>query len=133
MNKITAWNLDQFIEQQVFDAVVTHLYTQGKPSVSENGDCCYRSPDGLMCAAGIFLEDDVALKNQSATWRGIVDSGLAKENHIELINNCQSAHDDAAHALRYDSVNFMERVEFNLQRIARDFNLSFNPPKATNQ
>ncbi len=48
--------------QAIFDHVVTHLRKQNaKSSVAEpHGDVCvYRSPDGLMCAAGCLIPDEL--------------------------------------------------------------------------
>ena len=44
--------------QEIFDKAVTHLHTQGKRSVNEEGDCLYRNADGLKCVAGIFIPDE---------------------------------------------------------------------------
>lgn len=48
--------------QEVFDKVATHLLTQNKKSIDEEetGNACkYRGPNGLKCAAGILIPDDV--------------------------------------------------------------------------
>ena len=45
-------------EQEVFNKVWDHIITQGKPSLSGEGKCRYRGPNGLKCAAGIFLTDE---------------------------------------------------------------------------
>ncbi len=41
--------------QQEFDAVVEHLYKQGKPAKRADGKCVYRTEDGLACAVGCRL------------------------------------------------------------------------------
>lgn len=53
--------------QEIFDAVVSHIYTQKYRSYGsldvDDGEtpaydgCLYRSPDGLKCAVGIFIDD----------------------------------------------------------------------------
>ena len=48
--------------QEVFDKVATHLLTQNRKSINEEetGNACkYRGPNGLKCAAGILIPDDV--------------------------------------------------------------------------
>ncbi len=44
--------------QEVFDKVATHLLTQNRKSIIGNA-CKYRGPNGLKCAAGILIPDDV--------------------------------------------------------------------------
>lgn len=45
-------------KQETFDYVVQHLYKQGKPAI-EGDHCRYRTSDGLMCAAGCLIHDNV--------------------------------------------------------------------------
>lgn len=46
--------------QEVFDRVVKHLLTQGNTSFSPNGsNCAYRGVDGLMCAVGCLIPDNL--------------------------------------------------------------------------
>jgi hypothetical protein len=43
--------------QEIFDTVAVHLMTQGKKSQGA-GECLYRGPDGLKCAAGVLIPDE---------------------------------------------------------------------------
>ena len=48
--------------QDLFEAVARHMFAQGRQSRDDSlyyGACCYRSPDGLMCAVGAVLPDAV--------------------------------------------------------------------------
>jgi hypothetical protein len=45
-------------KQEDFDKVARHLLRQGRRSVSEEGGCLYRSPDGCMCAVGCLIDDE---------------------------------------------------------------------------
>lgn len=50
-------------EQQIFDKVVTHLFTQGRkagfpPLLNGKLICRYRTPEGLSCAAGCLIKDE---------------------------------------------------------------------------
>lgn len=45
-------------EQQVFDKVARHLLAQNQVSMKHN-KCLYRHPDGLMCAVGCLIPDDL--------------------------------------------------------------------------
>lgn len=47
--------------QEIYDKVKAHLLTQGKKSEAKtiSGQCLYRSPDGLQCAAGCLIPDEL--------------------------------------------------------------------------
>jgi hypothetical protein len=50
--------------QHAFDAVVSHLFRQGRRSYGTIGDgeatmCLYRSSDGLKCAVGALIPDEL--------------------------------------------------------------------------
>ena len=42
--------------QQAFDKMVTHLFTQKKQALT-NGQCQYKTADGLQCAVGALISD----------------------------------------------------------------------------
>lgn len=54
-------------KQEVFDKVASHLLTQMKPSTEPDpgpetglrGACYYRSPEGLKCAIGCLIPDEL--------------------------------------------------------------------------
>lgn len=50
-------------EQEIFDKVAPHLFTQGCRS-SDNaadffGTCLYRGPNGMSCAVGVLIPDEL--------------------------------------------------------------------------
>ncbi len=52
----------KFVYQEVFNKVKSHLLKQGKKAV--NGDiCAYRSEDGMQCAVGCLIPDNLYNKN----------------------------------------------------------------------
>lgn len=69
-------------KQEEFDAVVDHLYTQGRPA--KNGNlCAYRSAEGLSCAVGCRIPDEV----YDAVFEGSRVCGLlkwAEKHHASL-------------------------------------------------
>lgn len=96
--------------QQVFDKVYAHLIAQNKQAygaippeanrVVNETSCLYRTKDGLKCAAGCLINDEVYssdLENKSAQHRDVVEaltkSGVPEEA-LPLIGALQSAHDD---------------------------------------
>lgn len=46
--------------QQAFDIMIQHLRQQGQPSKEEGSSrCLYRGPDGLKCAVGALIPDNI--------------------------------------------------------------------------
>lgn len=103
--------------QQVFDISAKHLLTQKKKSAKFGDDgwqdaCMYRGPDGLKCAAGPFVIDEIVnLKDRSAainesSWCFVPDDYLIPElkdcrkKHEALIQSLQAVHDNN-HPMRW--------------------------------
>lgn len=59
-NILEAVRLSQHSPLQAFyDKTIRHLLTQGKQAISTGGNCWYRSPDGLSCAVGCHIPDEL--------------------------------------------------------------------------
>lgn len=87
---ITIYNLDKFTAQEVFDKVANHLLTQNKKSIDEGLDeCLYRSPDGLKCAIGCLIPDDMYKEEMEGAYIHF----RAKEEHEKLLRELQQLHD----------------------------------------
>jgi hypothetical protein len=87
-------------KQEVFTKVITHLRKQGTKSMLPNGVCVYRSPEGLMCAAGALIEDEhykSAFENVGCDNPQIVEALTASgvpEDAIGLVRALQTIHDE---------------------------------------
>lgn len=46
-------------KQEIFDAVAIHLFKQGVQSRAEVGPCLYRTKEGLKCAVGALIPDEL--------------------------------------------------------------------------
>ena len=115
--------------QQQFDYAVNHLRTQGAVSVDKGTQrCVYRSPEGLKCAAGCFIPDELYKSNlEGKTWKAVVfelqdklPKYLLHRNSVYLITNLQKAHDDVLQ----NDLEFQE-IEFDFKTIAEAFNLKY--------
>ena len=94
MRIINETNLAEVTAQEVFDFVTSCLLRQGRKSVNEIGMCKYRSPEGLKCAAGWLLSDEIYAPDlEYKNWYDIVDVLGLTRKHCELINECQIIHD----------------------------------------
>ena len=84
-------------EQEVFNKVWDHIITQGKPSADKYGHCYYRGPDGLKCAAGIFLTDEQAIELDKVNmgWDEACDVFYPELSDLpaNLIRALQACHD----------------------------------------
>jgi hypothetical protein len=127
--------------QQEFDAVVAHLYEQGRPAKIARF-CVYRTETGLSCAVGCRIPDSVyeASMDQPAedgTGTGILSlidrfgTVLPPEikEYESLFTRLQAVHDDEFNV--NDKGEFhLNRIEDTLRYIAREFGLTFTKPEA---
>lgn len=100
-------------EQEIFEAVVTHLVNQGVMSHAMDGHCAYRTSKGLKCAIGCLIPDSAYNENieglntdQILDNQGVIfDSNFrtAMRRHRQLLLHLQTLHDDSAF-MRDDSV-----------------------------
>ncbi len=60
-------------KQQIFDKVVTHLFKQKIPSIGSCGECSYRGNNGLKCALGIFIPDEIYNNNMEGDISSLKD------------------------------------------------------------
>jgi len=131
---ITLATLAAATAQQVFDQGARHLLKQNQKSMSDNdsGECAYRGPMGLKCAAGCFIGDDEYRPSMEGTnWRTLAkgEQGMPRcvpVEHAELIMELQQCHDQS------EPFYWPNR----LKHIAQDFNLVFDQkafPKAVTE
>ena len=92
-------------EQEVFDFVATHMFTQGVQAIGHNGParsapiCLYRGPNGTKCAVGAMITDeeyDPSMEGYSACdlvyLKGVKVNDDIKAN-AELLDRLQTVHD----------------------------------------
>jgi len=86
--------------QEVFDKVATHLLTQKRKSMGSSNLCMYRGPNGLKCAIGCLIPDD--LYNKSIEYSNsfnlpvhILDYiGVKERSDRYFLSNLQRIHDN---------------------------------------
>lgn len=112
--------------QEVFDISAGHLLKQGERSLASNlpESCAYRGEDGLKCAIGIFIPDQIYYADMEGNdvirmFEKFPDSmelcGLEEEEHSELLMDLQSTHDSST----------VDLWEGELKRIAKDYGLGY--------
>ncbi len=120
--------------QEIFDTVVDHLLSQGKPSIS--GVCRYRSDDGLKCAVGVLIPDS---EYDFEMEHSVIDAEpsnhptpiqkwaqLRYPNDLKLLTRLQRLHDDGP-SHRFDNPHdaWEEYILTQSQIIAEEFNLTW--------
>ena len=81
--------------QEVFDFVAHHLLTQNETSLLELGtdSCAYHGKNGLKCAAGCLIPDNLYLESfEGQTWRYVLKE-LGFTSHDKLVSSLQDIHD----------------------------------------
>lgn len=109
-------------KQEVFNKVVTHLRKQKIPARSD-GNCVYRSADGLMCAVGCLIPDnlyDPGIEGQVvagviADFPKVAESlGIESMNDEDFLHQLQIVHDEFI-VTRWEEQWKIVALQFNLQ------------------
>lgn len=122
--------------QEAFDKVVAHLKTQKKRSTEslslKAGDkCLYRGPNGLKCAIGCLIPDELYDNNMDYGGNSSIQHALEKNPALAkyfsgipllLLSDLQRAHDAI---MNWDENGFNETGFERLKIIASDFNLTY--------
>lgn len=94
-------------KQEVFDKVASHLLTQWEQSIhtdpeTGNTECVYRGDEGLMCAAGCIIPDNIydAETMEGKVWGYITDTWFEELNVLmdvegtkDMVTDMQTLHD----------------------------------------
>jgi hypothetical protein len=101
--------------QEIFDIVSRHLLSQGIKSIDMSGTCLYRGPNGLKCAVGCLIPDD--LYRQQLEMQGVdacdvlyvlEDVEICErddENMIRFLRDLQNLHDGTVPAFWREELN----------------------------
>lgn len=121
--------------QSLFFTSFHHIARQGKPSLNEKGKCCYRSPDGLSCAAAPFIRHySPDMEDNNFNW--LVDE-FPKDidpvavQHRGFVMELQLAHDEALRRVLSDPHNrFMTQYIELMSKLAARWDLAMPPAVA---
>jgi hypothetical protein len=112
-------------DQEIVNFVAEKLRAQGRQSLNEDGDCQYRGPDGLRCAAGWLLADEhyspelegVSARRPLAA-AALCASGVGKAQ-LHLVGALQDAHDMTARE------DFLVCFNESLKELCEDHGLTY--------
>jgi hypothetical protein len=109
-------------QQEIFETVARHLFSQGERALDPAGQCAYRGKKGMKCAVGCLISDaDYSESMEGYNVNDLVDGALLPSNlvpHAYMLNRLQRLHDNDA---AWFSTEAMRR---ELNRIAQDFQLN---------
>lgn len=115
--------------QEVFNLVVNHLFTQGRPAYDGNRGCMYRTHDGLRCAVGVLIPDDLydssfEMNKSDTIIQELFDADLADwREHAALLLDLQMVHDNC---LRDPNETFdTTDLAIRLRAVAKNFSLEY--------
>ena len=116
--------------QEVFDIVVNHLVTQRRPAYNDIRNCVYRAPDGLRCAVGVLIPDDL----YDPEFEGVGVDSLIRElfnedladwrDHRKLLLALQHVHDKCLTISRRGTFNITD-LRRRLLNVAVEFSLEY--------
>jgi len=121
-------------KQQMFDFMVNHLRSQGKPSVdtldqSCESPCMYRGSNGLMCAIGCMIPDSLYnshLEGESVSMYLRVVGVSREAGTRSFLSMAQPyLHEDLSGELPED---FLTSLEENAIKLADEYSLTYTPP-----
>lgn len=87
------------MSKKVFTKIVNHLRKQNTKSSNKRGDCLYRGPNGLKCAAGCLIPDELYTKSLEGNnvydlrFQKIWDVLGYSERTISMVSDMQYIHD----------------------------------------
>ena len=116
--------------QQTFDKVYLHLMEQGKPAVNQNGNCRYRTSEGLMCAAGAILDEEGHSRVDTVGTCRSEENFILFAEYVEevlFLTMLQQEHDFWANPeyRRLNKKTFRQGIDENFRKIAEQCGLKF--------
>lgn len=110
-------------KQETYDTIVAHLRKQGRKATDDHGMCCYRADDGLKCAVGCLIPDDLydeGMEAMSVVGSPIYEIVCVRLDHdLQLCGDMQDVHDEWE----------VERWEIGFRGVAEAHNLTYTPPE----
>ncbi len=127
-------NFDRYSKQEAFDIAVEGIRGQEyQPSVV-GYTCRYRGDNGRKCALGFLITDeeyDPAL-DKAGSLSGLLSENLCTVNNTELkslLVQLQYVHDNLGGLDDRSTEWYKDRFEKGFQRLAKEFDLVYTPPK----
>jgi len=130
---ITIYERDK---QKLFDAMLGHMRQQGKPAVARLDHidkCLYRTEDGLKCALGALIPDELYKPGFEKEATSVVLDQLSiwDTDLKEFLTAAQNRlHDEPAGIARMvGEDSFLNAVERSARNLAMQFSLTYTAPE----
>jgi len=132
-------------DQEIYNTVMNHLWHQGKQARDQKS-CAYRTDDGLSCAVGCLIPDDLykkyfeglsvfSLVRYISNMEGYESLYSFLEKNNPLLQALQAMHDGfgfsrARYDVVYKMLSFRQYLIEQGRMIAKDYNLiPYEPPE----
>jgi len=131
--------ISMLLKQDIVDKVSKHLMTQlqlsGTPDSNNFLTCMYRGPDGLKCAIGCLIPDDMyheSFESLSITMLAKNPKDPAAQelmeylgiDNLDLLSELQQIHDHTPTSLSMESIKYLWSVRLN--KIIVEYGLEVN-------
>lgn len=125
--------------QEVFDKVVNHLYTQGRPAKEDGKSCRYRGPNGTKCAVGCLIPDDeyrpimeykIVCSINRMIDQHLIEAPVTKKligEHENMLSDLQLVHDQFVKLNKDGTFNKID-LKKQLTEVAKRYKLQLNIP-----
>lgn len=108
--------LEPLSQQEIFNRVWQHFIIERQPrSVTSDGHCRYRGPEGAKCAVGLFIPDDCyspwmeglgadCILAEARNQKHVLPSELTEllSEHPALLRDLQNLHDKGTSRLEFE-------------------------------
>lgn len=115
--------------QEVFDIVAKHLITQGKPAHDPRTATCYYRFEGLKCAVGAIIPDELYDADMECRTVSELNAKFPTLGpflgDIPLLTDLQMTH-DAEQIRNADRTFNIRALKYRLEAIANTYGLTFN-------
>lgn len=115
--------------QETFDKIVTHLLKQNKQAKNSVGDCMYHTSDGLSCAVGCLIPEelyDKLIEDKIVDALVDIETPLGKflqQFDVDLLCDLQKVHDYADIDYKADTIR--ESFVKGFHKVAVKYELRF--------
>jgi hypothetical protein len=132
---MTTATIHETDRQKLFDAMLGHIRQQAKPATARQGGvdkCLYRTDDGLKCAIGALIPDELYQPGfENAATAEVLDALFVHDPALrDFLTHAQNRlHDNpASAALMVGEYAFSKMVEDNARHLALHYGLTYTKP-----
>jgi len=119
-------------KQEMVEAVVLGMATQGEPAITPWGNCCWKTKDKNRCAVAMLMTDtlidqlggqeDGSIFGSSGDLAAHLNLGITGQHFLERLQSC---HDKAAVGAQNGLCDFLPQFAINMQALCKRYDLRY--------